>query len=264
MNPSRRIDPPTTSRCVRQPLPSPPFFFFFYPASSVPPHHHHRFSPLPTRLNTQACEPCLLLLLLLLLSDDAADVAADAYAHAQAAGAVWVARREAQQGEQRGGRRRLDLLQPGGGGEEEEEEQREEKVGLGQEGGKAGGEALRCMVRALFPTELLRRSLDDVGHWTLRMRHRAILLLADLVCLAGTGQVTASLPPILATLLSTLVTDGEEVKVAQAVERAMRALGTAGVAPGAVLDEVLPQVRARGRAHGVLIPPQPDKSPTCE
>ncbi len=109
------------------------------------------------------------------------------------------------------------------------------------------GGALRCMVRSLFSRHLLGPVLDDVGHWTLRWRHRALLLLADLLALAGAGPATASLPLVVATLQSALVADGGEPEVAAAVERAMRALAGARVAPGAVLDEVLPQVSKRKR-----------------
>lgn len=197
----------------------------------------------------QACEPQLLLLLLLLLSDESpGDVATEARQQAMVAGQAWVARQRAWRG-----RPRLDVIQPeapkGGDAmeldaadaEEEGEEDEDEAAGL------------RRMVRALFARSLLPRALDDVGHWTLRMRHRAILLLADLVSLAGQGQedrgpVLASLPVIVATLLSTLVADGAEAEVAAAVEQAARALAQA-VPPAALLDELLPQVRGERGAQ---------------
>lgn len=181
---------------------------------------------------SKASEPQLLQLLLLLLSDEtASDVAAEARTQAQAAGRAWVARQKP-----RDEQRRLAHLRAEGWSSDSGEMD-------GAEPEEEDG-ALLCMVRSLFLESLLPRALEDVGHWTLRVRHRAILLLATLVSLGGPEPVTAALPCVVRTLLSTLVADGAEAEVDAAVGQAARALGRI-VALGALLDELLPQVRER-------------------
>lgn len=197
----------------------------------------------------QACEPDLLLLLLLLLSDESSgEVATEARQQAVAAGRAWVARRRVRRHHPR-----LDLVQPDSGPEgmamDLDLDTADKEDADTDEGDDEAG--LRRMVQALFTRSLLPRALDDVGHWTLRMRHRAVLLLADLVALAGLdGPALASLPTLVATLLSTLVGDGAEAEVAAAVEHAARALARA-VPPAAMLDELLPQVRGERGARAV-------------
>lgn len=170
-----------------------------------------------------------------MLSDETvSDVTTEARTQARAAGLAWIARRKA-----RGAQRRLAHLRADGQSSDLEEM----ATGEGEEEEEEGGEdgALRCMVRSLFLPSLLPRVLDDVGHWTLRVRHRAVLLLADLISLGGPDQITAALPLVVRTLISTLVADGAEAEVDAAVEQAGRALGRT-VPPGTLLEELLPQV----------------------
>ncbi|GAB5033920.1 heat repeat containing 2 [Nannochloropsis oceanica] len=167
--------------------------------------------------NFEGCEADLMFALLLGLSDEVPEVAEATREKVQAAGRAWVTRKEHQ--------RRINSPSVEAEGSDSE-----------------GSSGAQRMVRFLLPS-LLPKVLDDVGHWTLRMRHRSVLLLADVLRLAGPALV-----PFLSPTVSTLINAAldEEPEVRCAVAEAARALGE-GVEISLPLDELLPLVRgARG------------------
>ena len=175
--------------------------------SSVPPYYF------------QGCEADLLFVLLLGMSDETQEVVEATAGEAKAVGQAWVRRKQ----------RKMAVF---GGEEDDEDEDRSSQ-----------GEAA-AMVRALLPS-LLPKVLDDVGHWTLRMRHRSVLLLSEVVRLAGPALV-AFLPATIATLVN--AARDEEPEVASAVAGTARRLGE-GVAMSTLLHQLLPIVRGERGAQ---------------
>ena len=166
----------------------------------------------------EGCEADLVFILLLGLSDEVAEVVEWTKEKVQAVGRGWAKQKE---------RKRLVYGPPPVGAEEDENK---------------GSSGAQIMVRALLPS-LLPKVLDDIGHWTLRMRHRSVLLLADVLRLAGPALLP-SLPPTIATLINAALDESPEVS--SAVAEAARALGE-GIEISVLLDEILPLVRgARG------------------
>eukprot|EP00624_Nannochloropsis_granulata_P002686 evm.model.NODE_23502_length_7635_cov_33.958744.4 len=131
----------------------------------------------------ESCEADLIFILLLGLSDEVPEVVEATREKVQAAGRAWVKRKE---------RKRLVYGPP----VEAEDSDNE------------GGSGAQVMVRFLLPS-LLPKVLDDVGHWTLRMRHRSVLLLADVLRLAGPALLPF-LPPTVATLINAALDEEPE------------------------------------------------------
>lgn len=168
----------------------------------------------------QGCEPDLLLLVLMGLSDELDEVRGTSRQELQAMGDAWWARTRASSD-----------IEPGPTAKEMEEEEEEES-------GRLTG--IERMTRALLGS-LVPKVLEDVAHWTLRLRHRSVLQLSHVVEYAGPAMV-ACLPPVLASLAN--ATGDEEADVASAVEECGRALGRV-VEAQALLDVLVPQVRGQ-------------------
>lgn len=117
---------------------------------------------------------------------------------------------------------------------------RKDRAKDGKEGGLEGKEGMVRMTRALLGP-LVNKVLDDVAHWTLRLRHRALLTLSHLVGYAGEDMVSL-LPSVVAVLAN--ATFDEEAEVQRAVEECGKALGAA-VDPQALLEVMLPGVSGR-------------------
>ena len=100
------------------------------------------------------------------------------------------------------------------------------------------------MTRALLPS-LVPKVLEDLAHWTLRLRSRSVLLLGSVVSYAGPA-IVAFLPNVLQALAA--ATGDDEAEVLEAVDACGRAIG-AVVEPAALFDHLLPQVRCKAQSE---------------
>ncbi|EWM21653.1 heat repeat containing 2 [Nannochloropsis gaditana] len=92
-----------------------------------------------------------------------------------------------------------------------------------------------AMVRGLLRS-LMPKVLGNSGHWTLRMRHRSVLLLADVIRHAQSA-VIPFLPSIIQRLASALI--DEEAEIEAAIAECARSLGE-NVAASVVVHKTLP------------------------
>jgi hypothetical protein len=167
----------------------------------------------------QGVEADLLLVLMLGLSDEAIEVQEATRRELTAVGDHWLTKGS-------------EIITQDSGDKSGKDGEDKGAVIKGGEGVGAGE-----MTRALLPA-LVPKVLEDVAHWTVRTRHRSILLLAAVVMQAG--PAIGSYLPVIFPPLCGATSDEEEGVVAAALEcgQAVGAMADPEVALGLLLAQV--------------------------